>query len=64
MQREHCILCFWPRNDTVLDQSYFKHFPKDTKRGYGVEIVIMVEDIDSFYKTAKQCANIVEELKT
>ena len=63
MQRKHCILCFWPGNETVLDQSYFKRFPKNTKRGYGVEIVIMAENIDNLYKTAKQQINVVEELK-
>ena len=59
MERDHVVLCFWPGNDTVYEQSYFKQFPKDTKRGYGVELVIPVEDIDAYYKEVKQFAKIV-----
>ncbi len=40
------ILCFWPGNESLWKQSYFKKFSKKSKRGYGVEIVIMVEDIE------------------
>ena len=42
------ILCFWAGNQQVYEQSYFKRFPKDTLRGYGVEIVIMVDDVDEY----------------
>lgn len=56
------ILCFWPGNNHVHEQPYFKKFPKDTPRGYGVEIVIMVEDIDDFYEQYKDQANVVEPL--
>lgn len=57
------ILCFWPGSDFVYKQNYFKKFPKQTKRGYGVEIVIMVEDIDTYYKKVKEFTNVVEDLK-
>lgn len=63
IRRGDNILCFWSGNETVFDQSYFKYFSKDTKRGYGVEIVIMVDDIDSFYEQTKTFANIVGELE-
>ena len=33
------ILCFWAGNKQVYGQPYFKRFPKNTKRGYGVEII-------------------------
>lgn len=56
------ILCFWPGNSHVYEQPYFKKFPKDTPRGYGVEIVIMVETIDDFYEQHKDHANVVEPL--
>jgi uncharacterized glyoxalase superfamily protein PhnB len=56
------ILCFWAGNEHVYEQSYFKRFPKDTKRGYGVEIVVMVDDIDSYYAKVKDYANVVENL--
>lgn len=58
------ILCFWAGNEHVYEQPYFKRFPKDTKRGYGVEIVIMVDDIEAYYNRVKAFANVVEELVT
>ncbi len=58
------ILCFWAGNEHVYEQSYFKRFPKDTKRGYGVEIVIMVKDIEAYYEKVKDFANVVEDLET
>lgn len=63
LKRDNNILCFWSGNETVYQQEYFQKFPKNTKRGYGVEIVIMVEDIDKFYENAKSFARVVEELK-
>ena len=42
IKKDNNILCFWPGNENVEKQSYFQNFPSDTKRGYGVEIVIMV----------------------
>lgn len=56
------ILCFWAGNEDVYEQPFFKKFPKDTPRGYGVEIVIMVSDIESYYEKVKDFANVVEEL--
>ena len=53
MERDGTILNFWPGNDNVYNQSYFKQFPKDTKRGYGVELVIPVDDVQDFHKLAK-----------
>ncbi|HVS58633.1 MAG TPA: VOC family protein [Candidatus Saccharimonadales bacterium] len=35
-----CILNFWSGTDAIYSQPYFKHFPNETKRGYGVEIVV------------------------
>lgn len=58
------ILCFWAGNEHVYEQSYFRKFPKDTKRGYGVEIVIMVNDIEAYYEKVKGHTNVVDELKT
>ncbi|OGM76137.1 hypothetical protein A2210_02910 [Candidatus Woesebacteria bacterium RIFOXYA1_FULL_40_18] len=56
------ILCFWAGNEHVYEHPFFKRFSKDTPRGYGVEIVIMVDDIESYYKKVKGFANVVEEL--
>ncbi|HUC39076.1 MAG TPA: VOC family protein [Candidatus Acidoferrum sp.] len=63
LRRENTILCFWPGNESIYKQTYFSRFSKKTKRGYGVEIVIMVHDIDSLYKRAKRFAKVVEKLK-
>jgi uncharacterized glyoxalase superfamily protein PhnB len=63
MERDGAILNFWPGNDHVWGQSYFKRFPKDTKRGYGVEIVYTVDDVESYYDKVKIFATIVEPLK-
>ncbi len=62
LKMDNNILCFWPGTDSVYEQPYFKRFPKDTVRGYGVEIVIMVNDIDSYYEKVKDFANVVEPL--
>lgn len=62
MERDGTILNFWPGNETVWEQPYFKTFPKDTKRGYGVEIVYTVTDISNYCANVKDFATIVEEL--
>jgi len=62
MRRGDSILCFWAGNEEVYNHPYFKAFPKDTKRGYGVEVVIFIEDIDKFYEKVNKFANIVEKL--
>lgn len=62
MNREGTILNFWPGNDSVYEQSYFKNFPKDTKRGYGVEIVIGVDEVKKLHEEVKSFAKIVNPL--
>ncbi len=64
MNRDGVIINFWPGNESVYQQSYFKQFPKDTKRGYGVELVITVDDIDAYYKKVEVFANIVDPFVT
>lgn len=62
------ILAFFCGNDEVYNHSFFKRYPKNTPRGYGVEICLYLseESIDDYYKHiirsfGKKC--IVEELK-
>jgi uncharacterized glyoxalase superfamily protein PhnB len=50
MRLNNSILCFYCGNKEVYNHLYFKNFPKNTKRGYGVEISIPVENIDNYYK--------------
>lgn len=62
IQMEGNVLCFWAGNEEVYNQPYFKQFPHDTPRGYGVEVVISVEDIQGYYELVKDRANVVEPL--
>lgn len=62
MEKDGTIINFWPGNKTVFKQPYFKKFSNDTKRGYGVEIVYTVDDIDEYYGKVREFANIVEGL--
>lgn len=62
MEMDDTVICFWGGNEAIFDQPYFKQFPKDTPRGYGVELVVMVDDIEGYYKKVKDTANVVEPL--
>lgn len=62
MKRGKSILNFNEGSERVYEQSYFKNFPNDTKRGYAVEIVIPVDDIDSLFASIKEKVKIVQPL--
>jgi hypothetical protein len=62
LQMDNNVLCFWAGNDQVYSQDYFKQFPAGLPRGYGVEIVVMVEDVEMFYEQVKEHANVVKPL--
>lgn len=62
MEREGTIISFWPGNETVTQQSYFNRFPANTKRGFGVEIVIPVKNVREFHDNIKDTVNIVNPL--
>jgi predicted enzyme related to lactoylglutathione lyase len=62
MEREGAVLCFWPGNSAVWEQPYFSRFPRATKRGFGVEIVYMVDDVETYYEQVKEFATVVEPL--
>lgn len=59
------MLNFYGGDERVYSQSYFKQFPKDTKRGYASEVTIVVGDIEKLYEAAnsKLKDNIVREIK-
>lgn len=63
MRRGGNVLCFWPGNAAVYQQSYFQRFPADTPRGYGVEIVVMVEDVARLYEAVRDRLPVVGELR-
>lgn len=47
----------------VYQHSYFGRFSKDTKRGYGVEIVLLVNDVEKSFEEASKFAKVIQELK-
>ena len=55
-------LCFWGGNKSVYDQPHFSQFPDSTPRGYGVEAVIMINNIKDYYEKVSKIANVVEPL--
>jgi uncharacterized glyoxalase superfamily protein PhnB len=57
------VLCFWNGTPGVYKQGYFKKFSKDSPRGVGVEIVIMVHDIEEYFEKVRPVANVVESLQ-
>jgi len=44
------MINFYGGNEKVYNQSYFKNFPRTTKRGYATEITIPVANVDIFYE--------------
>ncbi len=62
LKMDNNIICFWAGNKTYRQNPYFKRFPGNTKRGYAVELVIIVKDVKAYYKKVKKFAKIVEPL--
>ena len=56
MKRQDSIICFYCGSEEVYDHSFFKRFPKDTVRGYGVELAIYISDvsIEDYYSKIKK----------
>jgi predicted enzyme related to lactoylglutathione lyase len=64
MERDGSVLCFWGGNAEIYTHPHFKQFPKDTPRGFGVEIVYSVPDIDVYYAEVQKFATVTEPLVT
>ena len=62
MKRKKSVLNFYGGSERIYSHSYFGRFKKSTKRGYGVEIIIPVENIESFYRKTRRFAKIVRPL--
>jgi len=54
MRNGDSILNFYCGNEHVYEQTYFRRYPRTTKRGYAVEIVIPSDDIKKLYKKIEQ----------
>jgi hypothetical protein len=59
------MLNFYGGDKRVYEQSFFKQFSQDTKRGYAMGITIATSDIEVLYKIASENlkTNIVRDLK-
>jgi predicted lactoylglutathione lyase len=59
------MLNFYGGNERIYKQSYFKQFPKNTKRGYATEVTIPTGTIEEVYAlvSANLKESIVRELK-
>lgn len=59
------MLNFYGGDERVYEQSFFKQFPKSTKRGYATEVTIVASDIEGLYKIVSKNLpdNIARELK-
>lgn len=63
MKMGNNVLCFWAGNENAYRRGYFKRFPRNTPRGYAVEIVIMVEEVTQFFERVREFANVVHDLE-
>lgn len=59
------MLNFYGGDKRVYDQSFFKQFPPDTKRGYATEITMTTSDVEKVYQIASENLKdyIVRDLK-
>lgn len=62
LRRGTSVLCFWGGTSAVADHPYFRRFRTTRKRGYAVEIVVPVDDLDSAYRTARGARCVVEPI--
>ena len=61
MRRGSSLLFFWGGTKAVRDHEYFRRFRSVRKRGYGVELVIPVNDLDAAYRAAVTAKCVVAE---
>jgi dihydroneopterin aldolase len=56
-------VAFWPGSPRVWEHSYFDRFPRETPRGYGVEVVLAVHDLDPLHARASELGCVVSPLE-
>jgi catechol 2,3-dioxygenase-like lactoylglutathione lyase family enzyme len=64
MRRGSSLLFFWGGTKAVREHEYFRRFRSARKRGYGVELVIPVDDLDAAYRAAVAANCVVAEPQT
>jgi hypothetical protein len=62
MQLEGNILCFWAGSSDVWSHSFFSKFPQSTPRGYGVELVLQIANLERYYATNGTSMKVVKPL--
>lgn len=63
MRKGRSVLNFYGGDQKVFDHPYFGKFSKGTKRGFAVEIILLVDSVKGFYEKIKNKVKIVEPLK-
>src|SRR3990167_8726781 len=63
LKLENNVIAFWGGNNLIYSHPFFKKYSEKSPRGYGVEIVLAVSDVESYYEKVKDSANVVEDLK-
>ena len=63
LKMEDNIICFWAGNEKVGEQEYFRQLPKNSPRGYGVEIVFQIDNIEEYYRKVKHKVEVFEPLQ-
>lgn len=58
------MLNFYGGDERVYTQSFFRQFPKETPRGYEIEVTITISDIEGLYKQVSTALkeNVVREI--
>ena len=54
MKRGGLVFCFWPGNESVTTHPYFSQLEATPTRGFGVEVVCMVDDLAELYALAQR----------
>lgn len=63
LARGENVLRFWSGSPQVAEHAYFRRFPSGSPRGYAVEIVIVVDDLDRLYDVARGIGAVVDDLR-
>ena len=54
---------FYKGTEAVYEHSYFGQFPKSTKRGYAVELILFEDQLDELFARIKDTVNIAAPIK-